>query len=240
MLCQESSCSQRLKSLTTEKDSRGSFFFFSSRRRHTRYWRDWSSDVCSSDLLGLVDRADGLEEAAIHLQRAILGLAQRPTIAAGVLEEGDEVGDPDYVHPGTPEIRVLRESREHHEPTIGATHDRHPLVTPLAQPVGCVREVLDRVHPQLYVVEVGIRLAVARRAPDVGEEDRVPVAQEVLGYWLERGPGLALGAAVDVDDDRRVVLAGLVEEGGDLTPIEGRVAYELRSEEGPRGHPRRR
>src|SRR3712207_6657979 len=27
-----------------------SIFFFSSRRRHTRYWRDWSSDVCSSDL----------------------------------------------------------------------------------------------------------------------------------------------------------------------------------------------
>src|SRR5215203_149450 len=43
------------------------FFFFSSRRRHTRYWRDWSSDVCSSDLAvplvslaawqALVDRA---------------------------------------------------------------------------------------------------------------------------------------------------------------------------------------
>src|SRR3712207_7869855 len=29
-------------------------FFFSSRRRHTRYWRDWSSDVCSSDLYGCV------------------------------------------------------------------------------------------------------------------------------------------------------------------------------------------
>src|SRR5207247_6398758 len=26
------------------------FFFFSSRRRHTRSTRDWSSDVCSSDL----------------------------------------------------------------------------------------------------------------------------------------------------------------------------------------------
>src|SRR6266542_4512130 len=26
------------------------FFFFSSRRRHTRCYRDWSSDVCSSDL----------------------------------------------------------------------------------------------------------------------------------------------------------------------------------------------
>src|SRR2546421_1887201 len=33
------------------------FFFFSSRRRHTRSDRDWSSDVCSSDLLGLVDPA---------------------------------------------------------------------------------------------------------------------------------------------------------------------------------------
>src|SRR5699024_12079320 len=27
------------------------FFFFSSRRRHTRSKRDWSSDVCSSDLI---------------------------------------------------------------------------------------------------------------------------------------------------------------------------------------------
>src|SRR5258707_5607698 len=32
-------------------------FFFSSRRRHTRYWRDWSSDVCSSDLR--IERAHG-------------------------------------------------------------------------------------------------------------------------------------------------------------------------------------
>src|SRR5690349_461607 len=34
------------------------FFFFSSRRRHTRSLRDWSSDVCSSDLdLVVVDEA---------------------------------------------------------------------------------------------------------------------------------------------------------------------------------------
>src|SRR5690606_40428774 len=33
-------------------------FFFSSRRRHTRFSRDWSSDVCSSDLYdhGAIDR----------------------------------------------------------------------------------------------------------------------------------------------------------------------------------------
>src|SRR2546430_9526875 len=32
------------------------FFFFSSRRRHTRFDCDWSSDVCSSDLGALVAR----------------------------------------------------------------------------------------------------------------------------------------------------------------------------------------
>src|SRR5690606_40797600 len=31
------------------------FFFFSSRRRHTRFSRDWSSDVCSSDLGATLD-----------------------------------------------------------------------------------------------------------------------------------------------------------------------------------------
>src|SRR3712207_2154802 len=35
------------------------YFVFSSRRRHTRYWRDWSSDVCSSDLGGFVMSFNG-------------------------------------------------------------------------------------------------------------------------------------------------------------------------------------
>src|SRR3712207_5337677 len=35
------------------------FVFFSSRRRHTRYWRDWSSDVCSSDLWRTVETMVG-------------------------------------------------------------------------------------------------------------------------------------------------------------------------------------
>src|SRR6476620_2939978 len=45
------------------------FFFFSSRRRHTRYWRDWSSDVCSSDLRQVerkrIDTFD-LAELSLH------------------------------------------------------------------------------------------------------------------------------------------------------------------------------
>src|SRR5436309_9473238 len=37
------------------------FFFFSSRRRHTRFSRDWSSDVCSSDL-EVLEALDFIEE----------------------------------------------------------------------------------------------------------------------------------------------------------------------------------
>src|SRR5437762_9861831 len=39
------------KVVTPEGSLLLSFFFFSSRRRHTRYIGDWSSDVCSSDLV---------------------------------------------------------------------------------------------------------------------------------------------------------------------------------------------
>src|SRR5690625_5775127 len=41
------------------------FFFFSSRRRHTRWPRDWSSDVCSSDLIVLLYSGDVLTTYAV-------------------------------------------------------------------------------------------------------------------------------------------------------------------------------
>src|SRR5438445_1896787 len=52
-------------------------FFFSSRRRHTSYWRDWSSDVCSSVLLDdehrrslvLVELHECLEDLLDHERR---------------------------------------------------------------------------------------------------------------------------------------------------------------------------
>src|SRR6267378_6713897 len=59
----------------------GRFFFFSSRRRHTRSLRDWSSDVCSSDLalerlqrdLGGQRRRFGeLEEASSARARSVV------------------------------------------------------------------------------------------------------------------------------------------------------------------------
>src|SRR3712207_7959557 len=58
-------------------------FFFSSRRRHTIYWRDWSSDVCSSDLdLARAARDQG------DLDLARLGVHP----ADDLLEVEDDVG----------------------------------------------------------------------------------------------------------------------------------------------------
>src|SRR5256884_5313271 len=49
---------------------RMSYFFFSSRRRHTRCSRDWSSDVCSSDLF----RAERLKGRKVSVFTAVENL----------------------------------------------------------------------------------------------------------------------------------------------------------------------
>src|SRR2546429_4078131 len=46
------------------------FFFFSSRRRHTRCSRDWSSDVCSSDLTGTTKLTFSMESIASREKNA--------------------------------------------------------------------------------------------------------------------------------------------------------------------------
>src|SRR5437764_8846516 len=48
--------------ILSKTDALNEEFFFSSRRRHTRYIGDWSSDVCSSDLERAVAIFDLLEE----------------------------------------------------------------------------------------------------------------------------------------------------------------------------------
>src|SRR5438128_8206986 len=54
------------------------FFFFSSRRRHTRCYRDWSSDVCSSDLaqelsaIEVKKRIDTIETLGVNVFRFLI------------------------------------------------------------------------------------------------------------------------------------------------------------------------
>src|SRR5207249_9666576 len=57
-------------------------FFFSSRRRHTRSKRDWSSDVCSSDLVGV-----GRAELLVDLVAADLGQVVALPVEEQVVEQ---------------------------------------------------------------------------------------------------------------------------------------------------------
>src|SRR5579883_2908147 len=70
------------------------FFFFSSRRRHTRFSRDWSSDVCSSDLFPDPGRGDPLRPFRNGCDR---GRCSRtaPRIAVHRLGAGHAGGGPD-------------------------------------------------------------------------------------------------------------------------------------------------
>src|SRR5438046_3869007 len=67
-----------------------SFFFFSSRRRHTRLVSDWSSDVCSSDLIADV-RANPEDAAPVVFraeQNVLLELAEPATSAVSTATPG--------------------------------------------------------------------------------------------------------------------------------------------------------
>src|SRR2546430_7317336 len=64
------------------------FFFFSSRRRHTRFDCDWSSDVCSSDLYAERAEALGSED---HMVPGPEGLEAERLGTLGVRVEGVHV-----------------------------------------------------------------------------------------------------------------------------------------------------
>src|SRR5690606_40091198 len=62
------------------------FFFFSSRRRHTRFSRDWSSDVCSSDLVSIVGTIGFIGLVAPHIARRLVGFRHLPLmLSSGLL-----------------------------------------------------------------------------------------------------------------------------------------------------------
>src|SRR3712207_8588422 len=89
------------------------FFFFSSRRRHTRYWRDWSSDVCSSDLVAEHDYALAAdhEVRVLHDSRQG-GLAGTVAVVEEVLAPGVVGSD----HRRSEERRVGKECRSRWSP----------------------------------------------------------------------------------------------------------------------------
>src|SRR5690606_40173249 len=62
-------------------------FFFSSRRRHTRFSRDWSSDVCSSDLYLKTTKTIKMEALKLNKETAIKLYPTAATEFRKMLEE---------------------------------------------------------------------------------------------------------------------------------------------------------
>src|SRR5690625_6055900 len=74
-----------------------SSFFFPSRRRHTRWPRDWSSDVCSSDLAQEPRLTEGaqMNEGVVSAELGLTGwpaVAEESIIARDVLLAEHEIG----------------------------------------------------------------------------------------------------------------------------------------------------
>src|SRR2546430_9192257 len=71
------------------------FFFFSSRRRHTRFDCDWSSDVCSSDL------------AALYQFLEYLGISFSERLHGAIHELNPQLSDaPGFIQDSAPELVV--------------------------------------------------------------------------------------------------------------------------------------
>src|SRR3712207_5383771 len=86
------------------------FFFFSSRRRHTRYWRDWSSDVCSSDLgARIAANLSGLSLQSPDFRARLLDLLDRePMLASRLMAEITETAEIEDEEEAARTVEALR------------------------------------------------------------------------------------------------------------------------------------
>src|SRR5207249_7157197 len=171
------------------------FFFFSSRRRHTRSKRDWSSDVCSSDLefcAMLAVAAASLETIALEvrgLQRTEILEAQEP------FGEGQK-GSSAMPHKRNPELaericglaRLLRTNALAALENVALWHERdisHSSVERVILPDSTI--MLDYLlHLAAFIVE-GLEVDTVRMAENLELSHGVVYSQRVLLKLTDAG-----------------------------------------------------
>src|SRR6267143_1329805 len=143
------------------------YFFFSSRRRHTRWNCDWSSDVCSSDLLAIALRVEKRADAEpISRDEDSLGVAVVDCERKLSVQAHEQIHSPFFV-------------AMHEDFGVGASPEDVTLVLQLAAELGMV---VDR--PVVGHDDLPVLVRQRLRAPGdvysaeayVGETD--PLADE--------------------------------------------------------------
>src|SRR3712207_1838105 len=218
-------------------------FFFSSRRRHTRYWRDWSSDVCSSDL---ADTAIGelIAEAMDKVgKEGVITVEESNTFGLELeLTEGMRfdkgyispyfVTDPERMETVLDDPYVLVVNSK-----IGSVKDLLPLLEKVMQsgrpPAIIAEDVEGEALATLVVNKIrGTFKSAAVKAPGFGDRRKAmlqdiailtggQVISEEVGLKLDTADVSLLGRA------RKVVVTKdettIVEGAGDSDQIAGRV-----------------
>src|SRR6266568_6892954 len=142
------------------------FFFFSSRRRHTRWNCDWSSDVCSSDLLAELARHRGAGAGrgdrphGRHPGRAVCGsfLALSPARSTGPPIGVDAT--PGLGLPARAEIPCVLDRFARRRRLKPSTVDAYLLVWPLRRAPGMMEE---RTPVHFYMVSGSVSSAARAR-----------------------------------------------------------------------------
>src|SRR5215467_13049930 len=179
------------------------FFFFSSRRRHTRLQGDWSSDVCSSDLLELVGNTP-----LVELPR----LSPKPEVKLYAKLEGQNPTGSikDRVALAMVEAAQLEPGQELLEPTSGNTGISLALVAKLkGYKLTCVMP--SNATPERRALLELYGATIVDSPPDQGSNGAVALAREIAAK-----------------DDRYVMLFQYANEANPRAHYEGTGAEIVR------------
>src|SRR5690606_3947297 len=176
-------------------------FFFSSRRRHTRFSRDWSSDVCSSDLCSpwFVILSSGPVSAPVAAVAAISAVTPVATIPAVT---------PVAAIPAVALVALLHLDRG--AVLVGVhlhRHDAHDVVVEPGEALHLLHRGRGRVGAEIGIVTLAVLVDLVGyglHAPVLVVDDLAAVVREDGGEVFDEAFGLRVGQVLARDEDMLV------------------------------------
>src|SRR5690606_18505971 len=155
-------------------EARPTLFFFSSRRRHTRFSRDWSSDVCSSDLYTYA-RHDVTARGLANVYAQTLGtifssVGEKPYEVELVVAEVGETPDQDQIYRLPHDGSIVD---EHGSVAVGGNAEQ-------------ISGYLDQRHQDGMTLAEALRLAVQSLSRDTNGSEREIPAERLEVAVLDR------------------------------------------------------